>query len=222
MLNALFKTLNQMPAGPFQRVLWFSVAGSLATAVLLWFVINTVLIKTDFIGLAWLDAATDILGSLAAVVLLILLLPAFVGLIASLMLEWICRAVEARYYPHLPEPRNQSITEAVIIGIRFAIVLIVLNILVLPLYLIPGLNFVIYWALNSYLLGREYFELVASRRLSNAEIRATRRRNGFTTWLAGLVLAVIASIPFVNLLLPIFGTAFMLHIFERIKPSALP
>ena len=219
MFDALFKTLAQLPTAPFQRVLWLSIAGSLATAIVLWFAINFTLNHTDFFGLAWLDWIVDILGSLAAVVLLILLLPAFIGLIASFMLEWICRAVEVRYYPHLEEPRSQSIMEAVVIGLRFAVILIVLNILLLLLIFFPPVYFIVGWALNGYLLGREYFELVACRRLNHAEIRATRRSHGMATWLAGLVIAVIASIPIVNLLLPLFGTAFMLHRFERLGLS---
>jgi uncharacterized protein involved in cysteine biosynthesis len=219
MLAALFKTLGQLPTPPFQRVLWLSIAGSLATAIVLWFAINTTLKHTDFIGLGWLEWIVDILGSLAAVILLILLLPAFIGLIASFMLEWICRAVEVRYYPHLPEARSQSITEAIVIGIRFGIILIVLNILVLPLIFLGPVYLIVSWALNGYLLGREYFELVACRRLDHAEIRATRRTHGLATWLAGLIIAVVASIPIVNLILPLFGTAFMLHTFERLRPS---
>ncbi len=219
MLTAFFKTLAQLPTPPFQRVLWLSIAGSLATAAGLWFAINAILINTDFFGLAWLDAAVDFMGALAAVVLLVLLLPAFIGLIASLMLESICRAVEQRHYPHLPAPRSQSVTEAIVIGVRFAIILILLNILMLPLIFFPPVYFVVGWALNGYLLGREYFELVACRRLNHAEIRATRRSHGLLTWLAGLAIAVIASIPIVNLLLPLFGTAFMLHTFERVHPS---
>lgn len=221
MFDAFFKTLGQLPTAPFQRVLWLSIAGSLATAIALWFAINTVFIKTDFFGLTWLDAAADFIGSLAAVVLLILLLPAFIGIIASFMLEWICRAVEARHYPHLPKAREQSIMEAIIIGIRFGIILIVLNILMLPLIFFPPVYFIVGWALNGYLLGREYFELVACRRLNHAEIRATRRTHGGATWLAGLVIAVVASIPIVNLILPLFGTAFMLHTFERLRASRM-
>lgn len=217
MFDALFKTLGQLPTPPFQRVLWLSVAGSLATAVVLWFAIKIVLDNTHFVGLGWLEWIVDILGSLAAVVLLVLLLPAFIGLVASFMLEWICRAVETRHYPHLPEARSQSIMEAVVIGLRFGIILIVLNILVLPLIFFPPVYFVVGWALNGYLLGREYFELVACRRLDHAEIRATRRAHGLTTWLAGLIIALVASIPIVNLILPLFGTAFMLHTFERLR-----
>jgi len=217
MFDAFFKTLGQLPTPPFQRVLWLSIAGSLATAIALWFAINAILINTDFFGFAWLEWAIDKLGGLAAAVLLILLLPAFIGLIASLMLESICRAVEARHYPHLPEPRSQSVMEAVVIGLRFAIILILLNILVLPLIFFGPVYLIVGWALNGYLLGREYFELVACRRLNHAEIRATRRSHGVATWLAGLVIAVVASVPIVNLLLPLFGTAFMLHRFERLR-----
>ena len=217
MFDAFFKTLAQMPTPPFQRVLWLSIAGSLATAVVLWFAINTLLINTNFIGLAWLDKAVDILGGFAAVVLLVLLLPAFVGLIASFMLEWICRAVEVRYYPHLPDARSQSFMEAVFIGLRFTVILVALNILVLPLIFIPPVYFVVGWALNGYLLGREYFELVACRRLNSADIRAMRRKYRLSTLLAGLAIAVVSVIPVVNLLLPLFGTAFMLHTFERLR-----
>lgn len=219
MFDAFFKTLGQLPTAPFQRVLWLSIAGSLATAIALWFALNTTLNHTDFIGLAWLDWIADILGSLAAVVLLILLLPAFIGLIASFMLESICRAVEARHYPHLPDARAQSIMEAVIIGLRFAAILIVLNILLLPLIFFPPVYFVVGWALNGYLLGREFFELVACRRLAPTEIRTLRRKHRLSAMAAGLVIAVVAVIPIVNLILPLFGTAFMLHTFQRIRQT---
>ena len=219
MFDALFKTLGQLPTPPFQRVLWLSIAGSLATAIVLWFAINTTLNHTAFIDIRWLEWIVDKLGNLAAVILLILLLPAFIGLIASFMLEWICRAVEARHYAHLPEARAQSITEAIIIGLRFAGILIVLNILILPLIFLGPVYLVASWALNGYLLGREYFELVACRRLDPGEIRVLRRKHSLATLLAGLVIAVIAVIPIVNLILPLFGTAFMLHTFERLRPS---
>jgi CysZ protein len=221
MFDAFFKTLAQLPTAPFQRVLWLSIAGSLVTAIVLWFAINTTLNKTDFIALAWLDWIVDILGSLAAVVLLVLLLPAFVGLIASLMLETICRAVEARHYPHLPEARSQSIMEAIFIGLRFVLILIVLNILILPLVFLGPVYLVVSWALNGYLLGREFFELVACRRLNAAEIRAMRRKHRFPVLSAGLVIAAISVIPIVNLILPLFGTAFMLHAFQRLPEMKL-
>ena len=217
MIADFFKTLAQLPSPPFQRVLWLSIAYSLATAVVLWFVIDGVLNHTRFFESVWLETPLDILGGLAAIVLLILLLPAFIGMIASFMLESICRAVEARYYPELPEARSQSIMEAIWIGLRFTVILVVLNLVVLPLMFIPPLYFVVGWVLNGYLLGREYFELVACRRLNPADTSALKRRQRFAIWLSGLIIAVIATIPFINLFLPLIGTAYMLHTFERVR-----
>jgi len=39
---------------------------------------------------------------------------------------------------------------------------------------------------NGYLLGREYFEAVAYRRLDAAAIRAARERSGLRVFLAGV------------------------------------
>ena len=109
--------------------------------------------------------------------------------------------------------------EAIGIGLRFMVILIVLNVLILPLIFVPPVYFVVGWALNGYLLGREYFELVACRRLNAAETRAMRRVHRLSALSAGLVIAVISVIPIVNLILPLFGTAFMLHTFQRLPSS---
>lgn len=217
MFVALSRTLAQLPTPPFQRVLLLSLLGSVATAIVLWFIVDLALINTDFVGIGWLDSITDILGSVAAIVLLVLLFPAFVGVFAGFMVETVCRAVEARYYPQLPEARQQSILEAALTGLRFGALLIVANLLVLPLYLIPLVNIFVYWVLNGYLLGREYFELVAYRRLDPAQTKALRRRNRLQMFAGGLVLAAIALVPIVNLFLPLIGTALLLHIFETIR-----
>ena len=217
MFAALSKTLAQLPTPPFQRVLLISLAGSLATALVLWFAIDIALVNTSFFSIGWLESVVDTLGGVAAVVLLVLLFPAFVGIFASFMVETVCRAVEARYYPHLPEAREQSVIEAVLTGLRFGVVLIVANLIVLPLYLIPLVNIFVYWLLNGYLLGREYFELVAFRRLDPAQTKALRRRNRLQMFAGGLVLAALAIIPVVNLFLPLIGTALLLHIFEALR-----
>src|SRR3546814_18267334 len=56
---------------------------------------------------------------------------------------------------------------------------LILNLLVLPLYLvliwIPPLNLLLFYLLNGYLLGREYFEMVAVRRLDLAAAKRLRR-----------------------------------------------
>ena len=42
----------------------------------------------------------------------------------------------------------------------------------LPLYLVPVLNVIVFYGINAYLLGREYFEMVALRRLDPSQCSA--------------------------------------------------
>ena len=95
--------------------------------------------------------------------------------------------------------------------------LIAFNLLALSVSLIvPPLGVITFYLVNGYLLGREYFELVALRRLDPATATALRRRYRWRVLIAGIVIAVLVSIPFVNLLAPVLGTAFMVHVFQGI------
>ena len=88
------------------------------------------------------------------------------------------------------------------------------------LLFIPPLNFVLFYLLNGYLLGREYFEMVAVRRLDLAATKRLRRDFRGRVILAGAVITFLLTIPLVNLVTPIIATAFMLHIFEELRRRA--
>ena len=101
---------------------------------------------------------------------------------------------------------------------------IVLNLLALPLYLLPGPNILIYLALNGYLLGREYFETVAQRRLGGRAVAQARRRVRLRLWVAGVLIALMLAVPLLNLIAPVLATAFMTHLFvtwRRQSPDAM-
>ena len=66
------------------------------------------------------------------------------------------------------------------------------------------------------MLGREYFMLVAQRRLPRAAVLAMRKRNGLRLWIAGVLMAAPLSIPLVNLLVPVLGVATFTHLFHRL------
>lgn len=223
MIRALNLTLAQLPSKPFRQVFWWSVLLSLVTAVALWSLVIWLLTDTAFFGSlpgigGWVDTAIQWAGGLAAFLLTIVLLPAFLGIYASLFLEKICRAVERRYYPELAPPRNQSIWEGIWTGLRFAVIIVFFNILFLPAFIfLPG---VAYWLLNGVLFGREYYELVAFRRLSPRDAAALRKQRRPALLFGGIIIAIVASIPLINLLLPLFGTAYMLHIFQSFPRGA--
>jgi len=224
MISAFFKALGDLGSPRFRSVLWTCFFLSLATAIVLWGGLSWLIFSTELVGvLPWIGGALetfiDIFGSVAAFLLMILLLPAALGIYASLYIETICRAVEARHYPEIAPPRDQGISEAIWVGLKFGVLLIALNLLLLPLLFFPPIYFVAGWGLNGYLLGREYLEMVGFRRMSPKELRDFRLKHRGTVYFAGLVFALIATVPIVNLLLPLFGTSMMLHVFERQRPK---
>jgi CysZ protein len=146
-----------------------------------------------------------------------LLFPAVVTAIMSLFLERIAVAVEALDYPGRGPPRRQRIGETIAATLRLTGLTLLLNLLALPVYLlVPGINLVLFLTLNGYLLGREYFEVVALRRLDAAAARAARSRFGLRVFLGGVMIAALFSVPLVNLVAPVIATAFMVHVFEAL------
>ena len=71
---------------------------------------------------------------------------------------------------------------------------------------------------NGYLVGREYFDMIASRHLDPAAARALRKSYRGRVYVAGLVLAVLFTVPVVNLFAPMLGAAAMVHLFHSLRP----
>jgi uncharacterized protein involved in cysteine biosynthesis len=87
---------------------------------------------------------------------------------------------------------------------------------------LPVLNPFVFYALNGYLFGREYYEIVALRRLDEKRAGDLRRRNSGRIFLAGVVIAFMLTVPLLNLIAPVIATAFMVHIFETIRRREAP
>lgn len=217
MIAALLKALNQLPDPTFRRVvlktlLWSIVLfASLLTAA--WWLLTS----TQLFQWAWLESIVDVLGWVAGLIAAFVLFPGAALIIISFMLEPIARAVENKHFPELAAPRDQPVSEAVMIGLRYGAIAVVLNLIFLPLYFIPILNVFVFGALNGYLLGREYFELVALRRLDVPSMKAMWRRHRSRWCIAGVVITLMLSIPLVNWIMPVVALAFMLHIFEGMR-----
>jgi CysZ protein len=113
----------------------------------------------------------------------------------------------------LPPVRNVPVREIIVNTARFLVVMIVCNLVILVFLPFPLFFPFVFYAVNGYLLGREYFELVALRRADIAEVRALRDVYRGRLFVAGVIIAVLLTVPLVNLLAPIVGTAAMVHLF---------
>jgi len=141
--------------------------------------------------------------------------------IIALFLDEVAQAVEARHYPHLPKQAATKLQDQILVSIRFLGLLILANIGALILSMIlPFLGPVVFWATNGYLMGREYFQMAAMRRLPRAQAQELLRRHQGSIWRAGILMAIPLTIPLVGLFIPILGAATFTHLFERLR--ALP
>jgi CysZ protein len=212
MIRALILGLRQLADPAVQRLLLRCVLLTLATFVVLLGTTAALLFGLDLTGSAWLDPVLATAGAAVALVLAWLLFPIVVGLILGLFAEEVVEVVERRHYPDVPQAPGISLAAQAYAGARFLAVALVLNLIALPFYLVPGANLAIYLALNGYLLGREYFELVAGPRLPRREVTRLRRERRGRLWLAGVVIAGMLIVPVFNLVAPVVAIAFMVHL----------
>jgi CysZ protein len=228
MFSGLFLAIEQLGDPRIRGVIIRAVMISAALFIGLMFAAGWLLSGLSVFGISWVDGAVSFLGGGAAFVIGLFLFPAFTGIIVSFMLEEIANAVEARHYPDLPAAREEPVMEMVDNAVRFAGVTVILNLLVfiivvpimlITIVLIPLIPFVFY-GLNGYLLGREYFEFAAIRRLNPAAGRTLRRYFKLRVFMCGLAIAVLMTIPFVNWVMPVVAAAYMVHVFEGVRGRA--
>jgi len=206
-----------------RKLLVLTVAGTFLLLIALWLGASMLIAALHVTGLHWLNLAIDVLGSVAALFIAWLVFPTMALLILGFFLDRVIAAVERRHYPGLPEARAIGLHEAVMSAIRLALLALLLNLLALPLYLfLPVVNVMLFFALNGYLVGREYFEAVAYRRLDRVAVKALWRRYRVRFVIAGAVVAFLLSVPVLNLAVPLIGVAFMLHLFEPLRRAMPP
>lgn len=215
MIRHLARAMAQLPDPSFLRVLIGSALGTLLLFAGLLAGFGWLLTHTSLFDIAWVDTGIDLLGGLAALALSWLMFPAVMVAVSATMLDGIIDAVERRHYPRLPPPNRIPVWRAVWEGLKFLALVLVLNLLALPFYFVPVLNLMVWFLVNGYLVGREYYELVAVRRLPPGAVRALRDDHRVGLFVAGIIIAFLSSLPIVNLLVPVLAAAFMVHLFEE-------
>lgn len=220
------KALGQLGDRRFLKVVGLGVLLSLALlfGVYVLFVQALDWITPDTLTLPWLGevAWVDSLigwGSFFLMLgLSVFLMVPVASAFSGLFLDDVAQAVEDRYHPTLPRTPRLPIMDTLIDSVNFFGVLVAVNLLALLLYAFVGpFAPLMFWAVNGYLLGREYFQMVAMRRLGRQGARDLRKRHAGQVWVAGMLMAAPLSIPLVNLVIPVLGVATFTHLFHRLK-----
>ncbi|MFT7060041.1 MAG: hypothetical protein ACJASV_002558 [Pseudorhodobacter sp.] len=224
------KAIAQLSDPRFRRVLLigFGLTLALLVGVYAGFLVLIETFTPDVVDIPFVGPVSG-LGSLLSwgsalfmIGLSVFLMMPVASAFTSMFLDDVAQAVEDRHYHGLPPATKPRFSDSVIDTFNFFALLITVNILALALYGFVGPFIpVVFWAVNGLLLGREYFTLVATRRLGRVAAKAMRKRHWLAVWWAGSLMAVPLSIPLVNLLIPVLGAATFTHMFHRLHRADL-
>jgi CysZ protein len=226
LVSAAFAAWRQVFSPPFRKILWRSLALTFALLVLVWFGLTRLFsyyLAGHPLSTAYpiLDGLAFFLAGAGLFVALAYILPAVSALVAGYFLDDAAEIVERTDFPQDPPGRPLPLGQALLYGLRFAGLSLLVNLIALFLFFVPVVNLVAFFAANAYLLGREYFELAALRFRPPAEAARMRVAYRPTVLLAGAMMAGLLVVPVVNLLTPLFGIALMVHVHKRLSGRAL-
>jgi CysZ protein len=216
MLAAAALAFRDIFSPPFRLVLWKSVGLTFGLLAALWIVLTWFAASAVNLPFGWLDAGFSILTGIGLVIGLGFLVAPIAALFVGLFLDDIAEVVERTHYSGDPPGHAMPIGRSLVMTMKFVGVVLLVNVIALPLVLVLGFGFLIFLVANAYLLGREYFELAALRHHDSTTAQALRQRNAGQIFGAGLLIAAFLAIPILNLLAPLFGTAFMVHVHKLI------
>jgi CysZ protein len=232
MIDAAVKALAQMLTPALRSVLLKAIGLALTLIAIVSIVLQRVLSALAEHGASWAEQTSgfahhavwsalawvlSIMAGIGIITGALFLMPTVTAFVGSFFVDETAEAVEREYYAAEPPGRALPFFRALIEGLKIAWLALLVYLCALPFLLFAGVGVIILFLANSYLLGREYFELAAMRFRPPFEAKAMRKANAAYIFLAGMVIAVFVSIPVVNLATPIFAMAFMVHVHKRMS-----
>lgn len=216
MFEAALAAARQILTPPFRTVLWKTLALTLALLALVWIVLHKLIVSGIALPYPWAATALSLIGGVGLFIGLAFLVAPVSFIVAGYFFDELAEEVELELAPGEAPGRALSLRDSAWLSVKFSAVSLGVNLAALLLLLVPGINAAAFFGANAYLFGRGYFELAASRYLPLGEVRRLRKNNALRLFSAGLVMAAILAVPGFNLIMPLFGTAFMVRIARNI------
>ncbi len=213
---ALSKAVGQLGDPAIARVLIKTVLITLAIFAALggaiWFGLYQSLVAKGFTFSAELGA---IIAIVVAVIGGWLLFRIVALAVVQFFADEIVQAVEAKHYPALRDnARRLGLQEELANSLKGAGRAVLANllaaILAVPLLFTAIGPAVLFWAVNAWLLGREFQDMVWLRHRRTPHEPPPMR--GFERFLLGGAVAALLVVPFANLLAPVIGAASATHL----------
>jgi len=214
------KSIQEIFKPRFRGVVWKSVGLTILLFIFMWFGLEHLVSNwlLPFLpSWPWLTTAILFIFGAGLVVGAGFLLAPATAIFAGLFIDEIAEHVEETHYPDDPPGKAVPVGQSIWLAIKFTVLVIITNLIALLLVILPGINFAIFFFVNGYLLGREYFQFAAMRFMNEGDANRLRKQHRWTVLMGGIVIALLMSIPILNLFTPVFAASLMVHVFKDVR-----
>ncbi|MCJ8323857.1 MAG: sulfate transporter family protein [Rhizobiales bacterium] len=220
MIDTISTSISDLMSKPFRSVVLKSLGLTIILLAAALFAIPLMAANTGFSPFPYSDVIFAWIAGIGTFFAMSYLIVPITALFAGLFLDQIADVVEKQHYPHRPKGVAMPFASSLWVGVKFTLIVLVSNIVLLPFIFLGGLGLVLIYLVNGYLLGREYFELAALRHHNVEDVKHLRAQNQMLIYGAGLLIAFCATIPYLNLFVPVFATSLLVHIYHKTAPNA--
>lgn len=212
MIDAALAAFADVFSPPFRKVLFLILALTLGSFAAVFAVAHKLIAGALLFPYHWIAALLSFLTGAGLIIGFFFLLTPASFIIAGFFFDELAGEVEHVMGPAAFKGRPLPLSHGLWLGLKLALLSLVVNLAALVLLLVPGVNAIAFFGANAYLLGRGYFEMAALRYLPAKEARLFRHAHFPQLISAGALLALLLTVPIFNLVLPLFATAFMIRL----------
>lgn len=205
------------------KTFWFFIVYSIVLSGIILFAVNYVVFSfigsTTLFSSKWAESISDFIGEGLSVTLTLVTFPILIPIILGFFEDSLIRVTQKQYY----SDQNLKLQDGSIAGdikdeVKFSLKLLLVNLLILPVYLLlPFLNIILYYIVNGYLIGGRYLYIVAKMHLKKENANLFRKKHRFIICICGSILVLGTTLPVINLFVPFFTVIFMVHLFYKLK-----
>jgi CysZ protein len=218
MISDALGAFAQVFSPPLRKVLLKSIGLALLLLVALGAVLQWLLQFLLPLASPYDTIAAILLGALTLVLAFFAMAPV-TSLMAAIFLDEVADEVERTRFPADRPGKPLSIPRAMALSVKFFGVVLLVNLAAILLwFVIPVFNVAVFFLANAYLLSREFFEMAAMRHRAPEEARRLRREHAVSVFISGMIVAAVVTVPVLNLITPVFATAFMVRRHKRLSP----
>ena len=160
---------------------------------------------------------SSISGFIFLIICLWVIFPPLLIFINSLFSGKIIKIIESNNYKNINYNYSNTFVKELKFQLSFIIIFVLINLALIPFLIFPPIYFIFYWIINGYLIGKEFSGSVLIKYINYNDIKKFNNKNRLNVYLFGIILAIIFSIPILNLFGPIIGTASMVHMYMLVN-----